>query len=69
MDAGEHKLTVEGLILDGVGEAVFKNETTVHFQSKYIPLFITTDHPLYTTEQTGKVHPALNHYRPPVVHD
>ena len=53
MEAGDHKLMVEGLIQEGAGQAVFRNDTPVHFQSKYVPLFITTDHPMYTTDMTG----------------
>ena len=51
---GDHKLTVEGLVGSGVGQAMFFNETKVLFDTKFVSLFIQTDHPMYYPEQAGR---------------
>ena len=59
---GSHKLTVEGLINDGYGQPIFRNETEVHFETKYVSLFVTTDRPVYYPPGTGTVFLILYNY-------
>ena len=50
---GDHKLTVEGLADERIGQPLFSNTTVVEFVSKSAALFIMTDKYLYYPEQTG----------------
>lgn len=50
---GKHKLIIEGLINGIQGNEMFRNETVVSFDPKYVSLFIQTDFPFYYAEQTG----------------
>lgn len=50
---GTHRLTVEGVTSAGAGQQVFKNETILEFDSKYVSVFIQTDSPTYMQDQLG----------------
>ena len=52
-------LTVEGVIVDQGYATVFSNHTTVHYEAKYVSIFINLDQPIYYAEQTGEYTPSL----------
>ena len=50
---GNYTLRVEGTTLDGMGGAIFENETELIYDSKQVSLFIQVNKPLYRQGQEG----------------
>ena len=50
---GSHRLLVEGLANTAGGDILFTNETELNFETKYMSVFIRTDHFEYYPETTG----------------
>ena len=50
---GSHRLLVEGLANTAGGDILFTNETELNFETKYMSVFIRTDHFEYYPENTG----------------
>lgn len=53
---GQHKLVIEGSLhrnTIGSGQPIFRNQTVLAFESKYVSLFIQTSRPIYHFGQRG----------------
>ena len=51
---GNYTIRVEGTTLDGMGGAIFDNETDLFFDSRQVALFVQINKPFYRQGQLGK---------------
>ncbi len=52
---GSHRMVVEGLAATVYGDPVFRNETELQFETKYISVFIQTDRYVYFPTNSGEL--------------